>query len=328
MNEPLPPSAITKSAVLKSSDVFARLTYLGWNRALLAIIAGLAASCFLLGYFVVYWRNADMDFMVIYSALAMNDGKPQQFLDHTAYLTIITVKSWFRLLHDVGLLDAWTLPAVPPATDATAFELAMTHAVRAGRVLAFLIATSCVMIFAGLARLILRDWRVALLAAMAFALSGGVAVHSRILRSELVAAMPVIFALMILIVLGRRAAAPRPIGMGVAALLCVLGIENKVQAILLIGLLPLLILPFGGRASASAAFWRNTPAAWFAAGLMSAAALIAGGIAWPLVVTGFDRSLLEAAHFQPLLLHSYGVYQVALAVLICGCMIAYALIWR
>ena len=62
---------------------------------------------------VIYWRNADMDFMVIYSALAMNDGKPQQFLDHTAYLTILSVKSWFQLLHDLGLLDACTLPAMP-----------------------------------------------------------------------------------------------------------------------------------------------------------------------------------------------------------------------
>ena len=51
--------------------------------------------------------------MVIYSALAMNAGKPQQFTDHTAYLTILSLKSWFALLHDLGLLDAWTLSAMP-----------------------------------------------------------------------------------------------------------------------------------------------------------------------------------------------------------------------
>src|SRR5690242_13839278 len=136
MNDALAPTAIAKPR-----DTFDRLTFLGWSRGLLAIVAGLAASFLLFGYFVIYWRNADMDFMVIYSALAMNDGKPQHFLDHTAYLTIITVKAWFRLLHDLGLLDAWTLPAIPPATDATAFDAAMTQAVRAGRLLAFLIAT-------------------------------------------------------------------------------------------------------------------------------------------------------------------------------------------
>src|SRR5262245_6606961 len=240
---------LASAAIQKPRDTFDRLTFLGWNRGLLAIVAGLAASFLLFGYFVIYWRNADMDFMVIYSALAMNDGKPQHFLDHTAYLTIIAVKSWFHLLRDLGLLDAWTLPAIPPATDATAFDAAMTQAVRAGRVLAFLIATGSVLIFAALSRLILRDWRVAMLATLAFALSGGVAVHLRILRSELVAAMPVIFALMILIAAGRRATPARPLWMALAAFLCVLGLENKVQAILLIGILPVVLLPFAAGAS-------------------------------------------------------------------------------
>ena len=90
----------------------------------------------------------------------------------------------------------------------------MTSAVRAGRVLALLIATGCVLIFAGLVRLIVRDWRVALIATLAFAFSGGIAVHSRILRSELVAACPVIFALMILIAVGRRASIARPLAHG------------------------------------------------------------------------------------------------------------------
>src|SRR5215472_8089532 len=145
MNAPLPPTAISKPR-----DAFDRLTYLGWNRGLLAIVGGLALSFLLFGYAVVYWRNADMDFMVIYSALAMNDGKPQHFLDHTAYLTIDSVRTWLALLHGLGLLDASTLPAVPPATDAAGFDIAMTNAVRAGRVLAFLIAVGCVLIFAHL----------------------------------------------------------------------------------------------------------------------------------------------------------------------------------
>ena len=245
-----------------ASDAFERLTFLGWRGGLAAIVAGMALSFFLFGFAVIYWRNADMDFMVIYSALAMNDGKPQQFLDHTAYLTILSIKSWFQLLHGLGLLDAYTLPAVPPAADAAAFDAAMTSAVRAGRVLALLTAAGCVLIFAGLARRILRDWRVALLATLAFAFSGGVAVHSRILRSELVAALPVIFALMILIAVGRRASLARPLALAAAAGLCVLGLENKVQAILLIGALPLVMLPFGSADGASVAFWTSTRSGW------------------------------------------------------------------
>src|SRR6202165_330439 len=135
-----------------AKDAFDRLTFLGWRWGLAAIAAGLAASFFLFGYALIYWRNADMDFMVIYNALVLNDGKPQSFFDHTAYITILSVKLWFQLLHAVGLLDAWSLSAGPPASNPAAFDAAMTSAVRAGRVLAFLIATGCVLIFAGLVR--------------------------------------------------------------------------------------------------------------------------------------------------------------------------------
>jgi hypothetical protein len=311
-----------------ASDAFDRLTFLGWRWGLAAIVAGLAVSFFLFGYALIYWRNADMDFMVIYNALAMNDGKPQLFFDHTAYFTILSLKLWYQLLHALGLLDAWSLSAIPSAANVPAFETAMTHAVRAGRLLAFLIATGCVLAFASLVRLMVRDWRVALLATFAFAFSGGIAVHSRILRSELVAACPVIFALMILIVVGRRASTLRPLWIAVAAALCVLGLENKVQAILLIGVLPVVIMPFGSAASASVAFWRQPRSSWLAAGLAAIAAIMAAWAAWPLMATGFDRVLLDAAHFHPLPLGRFGVYQIALLVLIGACMIAYAAIWR
>jgi hypothetical protein len=314
--------------IVAPTDAFDRLTPLGWRGGLAAVVAGLAGSFVLFGYALVYWRNADMDFMVIYSALAMNDGKPQHFLDHTAYLTIVSVKDWFVGLHGLGLLDAYTLPAIPPASDAVAFDAAMTQAVRAGRVLAFLIAAVGVLIFASLARRLFRDWRIAMLATLAFALSGGLAVHSRILRSEFVAACPVIFALMILIIIGRKGRLARPLGIAAATALCVIGIENKVQAILLIGTIPFLILPFGSVEGASVAFWRNTAAGFLAAAIAGIVALAAAWTAWPLIATGLDRGLLDAAQFHPLVLNRFGVYQAALVVLIGGCMIAYAAIWR
>jgi hypothetical protein len=310
------------------ADGFDRLTFLGWHWGLIAIVAGLVLSFFLFGYAIVYWRNADMDFMVIYSALAMNDGKQQSFFDHTAYLTILSVKSWFALLHDLGLLKAFSLSTLPPANEPVAFDLAMTDLVRAGRILVLLIAAICVVIFASLSRLIVRDWRVALLATLYFAFSGGVAVHSRILRSELVAAMLVVFALMILIVIGRRTHLARPLVMAAAAALCMLGLENKVQVILLIGTLPLILLPFGCAASASVGFWRDPRWSWTATGV---AGLVAAACAWaaqPLLATGFDRSLLDAAHFHPLLLGRFGLYQAGLGVLIIICMASYAAIWR
>src|SRR5712671_4860533 len=186
MNQFSAPASTTQPSIIAAKeDAFERLTFLGRRTGLTAIVAGLAASFFLFGYALVYWRNADMDLMVVYNALVLNDGKPQLFFDHTAYLTILSLKLWFRLL------DAYSLSAIPPASNAAAFDAAMTGAVRAGRVLAWLIATGCVLIFAALVRFIVRDWRIALMATFAFAFSGGIAVHSRILRSELVAACPV-----------------------------------------------------------------------------------------------------------------------------------------
>lgn len=313
---------------ITAKDSLDRLAFAGWRRGLAAIVLGLAASFLLFGYALVYWRNADMDFMVIYNALLLNDGRPQQFFDHPAYITILSLQLWFKLLHGLGLLDAWTLSGMPPASELAAFDAAMTSAVRAGRVLAWLTATGCVLIFAGLMRLVVRDWRIALIATFVFAFSGGVAIHARILRSELLAAFPVIAALLILIVVGRRASAARPLAMALAAFLCVLGIENKVQAVLLIAALPLIILPFGGARSASVAFWRNRTSAWPAAMI---AALVAAAAAWaalPLATTGFDRALLAAANFHPLFPGRPGVYQTGLLMMTAACMIAYAAMWR
>ncbi len=152
--------------------------------------------------------------------------------------------------------------------------------------------------------------------------------HSRILRSELVAACPVIFALMILMIVGRGASRWRPLAMAAASALCVLGLENKVQAILLIALVPLVILPFGSIRSASVAFWQNTRQSWL---LVIAAGLVAGAAswtAWPLAVTGFDRHLLHAAGFHPLVLGRYGIYQLVLIAFIVLAMIGYAALWR
>ena len=168
-------TSTTRPPLHATPDALVRLTSLGWRGGLAAIVAGLAASFFLYGYALVYWRNADMDFMVIYNALVLNDGKPQAFFDHTAYITILSVKAWFGLLHGLGLLDGYSLSTMPSASDPKAFDAAMTSAVRAGRVLAWLIATGSVLIFAGLIRVIVRDWRVALIATFAFAFSGGIA---------------------------------------------------------------------------------------------------------------------------------------------------------
>src|SRR3984893_1141159 len=133
MNQLLTPAATAKPPIDAATDAFDRLTFLGWRWGLTAITAGLAVSFFLFGYALIYWRNADMDFMVIYNALVLNDGKPQLFFDHTAYLTILSLKVWYQLLHGLGLLDAWSLSAIPSATNVPEFGTARARAVGARR---------------------------------------------------------------------------------------------------------------------------------------------------------------------------------------------------
>jgi len=88
------------------------------------------------------------------------------------------------------------------------------------------------------------------------------------------------------------------------------------------------VLPFGGAKSASVPFWREARSGWPAAIIAAFAAMAAAWAAWPLIATGFNRALLDAAQFHPLLFGRFGIYQAMLIVLIGGCMIAYAMIWR
>src|SRR6478736_1768562 len=113
------------------SDVLKRLTPLGARGGYAAIFVALAASFVVLAWPLVYWRNADMDFMILHSVLLINDGKPQTYFDHPAQLLIALTADWFRLLHALGLLQYWAMSTLPPASDPSAFDAALTQAVRA-----------------------------------------------------------------------------------------------------------------------------------------------------------------------------------------------------
>ena len=309
------------------ADAVVRLTPFGWSGGILVILALLTASFFAVGYFLVYWRNADMDFMVVYRALLLNDGQ-RFFFEHPAYFTILSAKLWFQMLHSLGLLDTASLSAVPSVSDAPAFDSAITSAIRAARVLTFLTATASVLVFALLTRFIARDGRVALLATFAFAFSGGIAVHLRTLRSELIAGCFFAFAVMILIIVARRATVWRPVAVAAAAALCALGLENKVHAVLLIAALPTLILPFGSVESASVDFWKNTSRAWILCVLAALTAVILVLAAMPLIALGLSPVITEKISFHPLLFGRFGMYQAGLLAWIGVCMLVFAKIWR
>ena len=156
-----------------------------WTGQLTLIIFGLVVSFLLFGFWWPYWRVADMDLWMAYEGFLFNDGLPQEFFYHPGYVIILLIGKWFALLHSVGLLDVHTLSALPHPAES---QQAWTHAIRAGRVLSLLLSISFIVAFSTLIRRLVGDGRIALLAAFAITFSGGFAMQTRVLRTELLAA--------------------------------------------------------------------------------------------------------------------------------------------
>jgi hypothetical protein len=295
-----------------------------WPGSLAAIVLGLVVSFFLFGFWWPYWRIADMDFWMVYEAWLFNDGLAQEWFDHPGYLTILALGNWFRLLHGVGLLDVYALSGLPAPADA---EPAWTMAVRAGRVLSLLLAVALVLGFGVLLRRLIGDWRVAVLATLALAFSGGVAMEARIMRTELIAGGLVVIALLILL---NAAAAPRtpwrPLLVGLAALMATLGFINKVQLVFLICALPLIVLPFGRHSDDPDGFWRSSRLAIPISVLLGIGAIASAVPAVALVRVGISQAPAFFPH--PFLLGAFGIYQAAIAAWIAVVMIGFAIIRR
>jgi hypothetical protein len=295
-----------------------------WPGSMAGIVAGLAISFLLFGFWWPYWRVADMDLWMVYEAWLFNDGLAQESFDHPGYLTVLALGNWFRLLHGIGLLDVHALSALPaPATA----EPAWTAAVRAGRVLSLILAAAYVLGFGVLLRRLIGDWRVAVLATLALAFSGGVAMEARIIRTELIAGGLVIIALLILINAARTPRSPwRPALAGLAALLATLGLVNKVQLIFLICALPLILMPFGCRSDDPTAFWRRSPLAVPLSVLSAAGAVLIAIPAASLVWLGIAQA--SSAFPHPFVLGMFGIYQMAVAAWIVVAMTGCAMAWR
>jgi hypothetical protein len=306
---------------------FPALIISDWNRTMLAILAGLAFTFFLSGYWWPYYRTADMDIFVSYEAFLFNDHLPQEYFDHPGYLTILLVGGWFRLLHAIGLLDVHALSELPGGGSGPESVPAWTAAVRAGRLLSLFVAEGFVLAFALLLRRLVKDWRVAVMGAFFFAFSGGLAMAARIMRTEMLSAGPAMLGVLILLLAAERPRSSwRPLLIGVAAFLMTAAVINKVQAILLIAATPLLLLPFGLSAEEEAkGIWKEGPRAWRAAGTAGAIALVLAIPAAPLVWAGLMQ-VPEEVH--PLRLGGLPLYQPLLAFWIVGCMVVFARLWR
>lgn len=304
-------------------DAIARLVLLDWTPQILLILGGLTLSFFLFGFFTPYWRVADQDLLMVYDAFLQNDGQPREIALHPAHLIVMALSTAFRALHNLGLMNAFSLSTLPPASDVAAYEQAWSFAVRVSRLICLAIVLAYVTAFAFLLRRLVSDWRIAVLGTFAIAFSGGIAMSVRSVKPELLSGLLVALALLVLLIAARAPRlAWRPVLVGAAACLATLAMVNKVQAIFLIAALPVLLLPFG-ETSAPSGFWSRTRARGALLGIfVLAAALLAA--AWPLLKEGLDPSsvpLLKLT-FQPGLFHSLLALWIALG------MAVFARLWR
>ena len=149
------------------------------------------------------------------------------------------------------------------------------------------------------------------------------------MRTELIAAPLVIFAFLILVLAARQASNGRPLVLALAAFLCMLGLENKVHAILPIAALPLMILPFGSAAGTSTPFWQQDPRRWLAAAMVAVAALAFLWISLPLIRTGFDPIAMAATLPAKSLLSGWpGLCQAAVLAWTAIAMVVFSAVWK
>ena len=81
---------------------FGRVFFHGWKTSLVAIALGMALSLLLVGFSMPYWKIADQDLTLAYNGLLLNDGRAQEYFDHTGYLYHLLLAAWYRLLHWLG----------------------------------------------------------------------------------------------------------------------------------------------------------------------------------------------------------------------------------
>jgi hypothetical protein len=303
---------------------FGRVFFHGWKTSLAAIALGMALSLLLVGFFMPYWKIADQDLPLAYNGLLLNDGRAQEYFEHTGYLYHLLLAAWYRLLHGLGFLPVHALSALPPPGDVAGFDRAWQQLVEAGRVLSLIIGIAFVWVYAALVRRLIGDWRIAAMAALALAWSGGVALHIRIMRTELLSAALITCALMLVLVAARSGAVRRVIYIGLAGLCASLAIITKVQALLPALAIPMIALAFGQTEPAEEREPSRADGLW----TVSAVAIaVAVALAWP-ALSLLVQGMAGATSYRPIGGGLSGVYQWLIALWVAGAMIAYAIFYR
>src|SRR5690606_23410645 len=117
-----------------------RLLPFGFAGSLGLTLVLMAASVAAFGFGLAYWRMADQDLVIAYQGLLFADGLPQEYFDHTGYLSYLLTGAWYDLLHAAGLLPIHAVSELPPVADAAAHEAAWSALIDWGRALSLLLA--------------------------------------------------------------------------------------------------------------------------------------------------------------------------------------------
>jgi hypothetical protein len=302
--------------------------FYGWKTSIAGILAGMALSFLLFGFWMPYWRIADMDLTLGYQGLLFSDGRAQEYFNHTGYLNYLAIGAWYDLLHWLGLLPVHALSELPPSSDAAAFNLAWQHLIEAGRVLSLIFGGAFVWVYATLVRRLIGDWRIAVMAAIALAYSGGFALQIRIMRTELLSAGLVTLALLFVLVAAREYGLRRSFMIGIAGLCATLAVVAKVQAMLPALAIPVIAVAFGSKTvePTDHRSQRWAGKSWALLAIVAAAiamAYPAGALMW----RGM-QAMPEIGIYHPLGGGLSGVYQWLVGLWVLGAMLLYARLWR
>lgn len=303
-----------------------RLFVMGWRGSLAAILIAFVVSFFLFGFWWPYWRVADMDLWMVYEAFLSNDGLRQEYFDHPGYLTILSLGTWFEILHACGLLAVHALFELPVDFHSPAFGSAWMRATQAARLLSLLFALGFIASFAFLLRRLVQDWRIAVLGAFALAFSGGLMMEGRIVRTELLSAAFMYCGLLVLLLAARELTGIRPLLVGLASFVAALAMLNKVQFLLLILFIPPILVMFGRRLESPHAISQSNATQFLLVAVYGAAAVLAAVLAWPIAQAGLFDATAVSDRVQ-LFGTAFPFYQVLIGAWIVVWMVTYAIMF-
>jgi hypothetical protein len=188
------------------------------------------------------FARPDPDLMFSYQALVVADGRPPRDFTHTGYIYFLILSWWYQVLNQIGMLPVGALSALMESAHPLQDYAPL---VTAGRALSM---TLCALFSTFVFIAILdytKDFAVALLAGVLFALGEGNAFQSIVLRTELLGSIFAFLAFFSLL----RASATRGARwfwwLVLAGFCASVSYNVKVQLLFTLCALPILALAFG-----------------------------------------------------------------------------------